>query len=387
MRCGQGKQISANGDVYEGGWKDNNRCGQGKYTSANGQVYEGEWKESKRHGQGKHTDLDGDVYEGGWLENKRHGEGTYTFANGQVCEGQWLNDELLELIQVLVVNRDTGHITKHICSSNKTLGCFLERSTKDLPHNKYFRVVHKERSLFLSSSRKKTLENLGINNGDEVEIGGICPSDTNGSSGSPNNTKKASKSKPQAKKRHKKPKRAKKQPGSPFSYVVSDDKQEHSKAMNPVLEELGQRLKERRNRLNNLATKKSAPKEKHRKPKKSNAPEAATQYVSINQHCAKRAGKVAYPILVGEVSNLYSTSKLLPGHLITIDLHGCSKAQALSKLDNSLPLWVDAAMRGSDPWVLGVDIVCGGGSQTLSGAVKKWIRINRQVANRPKGLA
>merc|ERR1711957_608916 len=107
LRREESKQTSSNGDMYEGGWKEHMRCGQGKQISANG-----------------------DVYEGGWMENKRHGEGTYTFANGQVCEGQWLNDELLELIQVLVVNRDTGNITKHTCSSAKTLGCFLDRSTK-----------------------------------------------------------------------------------------------------------------------------------------------------------------------------------------------------------------------------------------------------------------
>ncbi|KAL7540296.1 hypothetical protein ACHAXR_010011 [Thalassiosira sp. AJA248-18] len=41
-------------------------------------------------------------------------------------------------------------------------------------------------------------------------------------------------------------------------------------------------------------------------------------------------------------------------------------------------------MRGEYPWVIPVDIVCGGGSQILSEAVKAWIRNNRQVANRPK---
>ena len=57
-----------------------------------------------------------------------------------------------------------------------------------------------------------------------------------------------------------------------------------------------------------------------------------------DEHLAKKAGKVAYPILVGEASNLYKTSTMPHGHLATIDLHGCSTEEALEKLDNSLPV-------------------------------------------------
>ena len=41
-------------------------------------------------------------------------------------------------------------------------------------------------------------------------------------------------------------------------------------------------------------------------------------------------------------------------------------------------------MKGAYPWVIPVDIVCGGDVQVLSEAVKGWIQSNRQVANRPK---
>ena len=43
----------ANGQAYEGGWKDGKRHGQGKFTDAYGDTYEGEWKDGKKHGQGK----------------------------------------------------------------------------------------------------------------------------------------------------------------------------------------------------------------------------------------------------------------------------------------------------------------------------------------------
>ena len=60
--------------------------------------------------------------------------------------------------------------------------------------------------------------------------------------------------------------------------------------------------------------------------------------------------------------------------------------KALKKLDNSLPVWVDAVMRGNNPWVLGVNIICGGGSQILSDAVKEWICRDLQVANQSERL-
>ena len=38
------------------------------------------------------------------------------------------------------------------------------------------------------------------------------------------------------------------------------------------------------------------------------------------------------------------------------------------------------------PFVIAVDIVCGGGNQVLSELVAQFIRDNSQVANRPKGI-
>eukprot|EP00911_Craspedida_sp_UC1_P002268 UC1_evm1s1721 len=87
------KVTWANGNVYEGGWKDNKFYGQGKYTWSDGDVYEGEYKDDVQHGQGKFTagtngsgrDFTCDegfkahsVYEGGYHEGKRHGVGILT---------------------------------------------------------------------------------------------------------------------------------------------------------------------------------------------------------------------------------------------------------------------------------------------------------------------
>jgi hypothetical protein len=79
----------ANGDVYEGDWKDNKRDGKGKMTFANGDVYEGDWKDNKRDGKGKETFANGNVYEGDWKDDKRNGKGKETWANDYVYEGDW----------------------------------------------------------------------------------------------------------------------------------------------------------------------------------------------------------------------------------------------------------------------------------------------------------
>ena len=54
------------------------------------------------------------------------------------------------------------------------------------------------------------------------------------------------------------------------------------------------------------------------------------------------------------------------------------------KLNKSLPNWVETAMKGDDPWVIAMDIICGGGNQVLSEVVAKWIRNNSRVTNRSK---
>ena len=40
------------------------RHGEGKMTSANGDVYDGDWREDKPHGMGKCTYNDGNIYKG-----------------------------------------------------------------------------------------------------------------------------------------------------------------------------------------------------------------------------------------------------------------------------------------------------------------------------------
>jgi hypothetical protein len=56
---------------------------------ANGDIYEGQWKEGKMDGEGKSTYTDGNVHEGQWKDGKQDGQGKITFADGNVYEVQW----------------------------------------------------------------------------------------------------------------------------------------------------------------------------------------------------------------------------------------------------------------------------------------------------------
>ena len=89
---------------------------------------------------------------------------------------------------------------------------------------------------------------------------------------------------------------------------------------------------------------------------------------------------------VGEVQNLHRTTKSSRQGLsskFALDLHGHSREGALCWLDESLELWVDAAMKGSYPFLVQVTIVCGCGNQILEEAVEGWIRATRNVGKAP----
>ena len=72
---GQGTYVFADGNVYEGEYKDGKKHGRGTFKFASGGVYEGEYKDDKRNGRGTYKYADGDVYEGEYKEGNMHGQG------------------------------------------------------------------------------------------------------------------------------------------------------------------------------------------------------------------------------------------------------------------------------------------------------------------------
>ena len=83
----------ANGNKYDGEWKDDKKNGRGVYTFANGNKYDGEWKDGDFNGRGVMTYADGNKYDGEWKNHKNTGaaclrlqmEQQNTTANGRMA--------------------------------------------------------------------------------------------------------------------------------------------------------------------------------------------------------------------------------------------------------------------------------------------------------------
>jgi len=162
-------------------------------------------------------------------------------------------------------------------------------------------------------------------------------------------------------------------------------------AMEPVFNELRPKLKHIRDKLTALTLHKTPPKDRSKgiaRAKENDLPRLAAN-LSLNDtlNGGGKAGKIRYPILVGESTNLYKAHQLPSAGkgIITLDLHGCTRDKARCILKESLRDWVNNAMRGEYPFVIAVDIICGSGKQVISELVAQFIRDNSQVANRPKG--
>ena len=50
MREAKVKMLYADGNQYEGEWRENQRHGTGKMIYSNKDVYDGQWKRDKMHG-------------------------------------------------------------------------------------------------------------------------------------------------------------------------------------------------------------------------------------------------------------------------------------------------------------------------------------------------
>ena len=84
--------VCDGGDTYEGEMSDGKRNGTGYYKWKDGDSYEGTFKDNMKDGFGVNRFSDGSVYEGEFLENIKNGYGKYTFPDGSVYEGDFIND-------------------------------------------------------------------------------------------------------------------------------------------------------------------------------------------------------------------------------------------------------------------------------------------------------
>ena len=169
-------------------------------------------------------------------------------------------------------------------------------------------------------------------------------------------------------------------------------KVEHSKLLGKVYEEAESQFKEIRQRLNALNLERTKPKQRT-SPSKTTEPVEVVDNPLDDGQLGGKAGKTQFIIQVGEVSNLYKTTKTSSADRgrrnddnTLIDLHGLSAEEAVYRLDENLPNWIETAMKGTYPFVIPVKIVCGGGSQILAEVVENWIKQNDHVAKAPKNM-
>lgn len=307
----------------------------------------------------------------------------------------------LAIVEISFIEKGTG--TKHIVRlrSGHTFKVLVVLLAHEVGTDSTFiRITHNETPLFSSACANRKIEDLGICDGTTMTYFNAkqlrsAAQDVKSDS-SPKNTSSRKKSKSKrigrGSKTHKK-RNSNVQP----SYVSSTEenaKERHSKLLTTLFEEAEPVFKEIRKTLNDLAIQKSNNRSKKRTMSMSKVQPKTNNPSNVG--IGNSPGQIMFPIVVGNVDDLYKSSKRSSGRRhsqskngtrrLSIDLHGCTTDEALKALNESLPQWIDSAMRGSHPFVEVVDIITGSGKQILSETVEGWIRTKRQVANRPKSF-
>mmetsp|Transcript_11953 Transcript_11953/g.22147 ORF Transcript_11953/g.22147 Transcript_11953/m.22147 type:complete len:536 (-) Transcript_11953:192-1799(-) len=334
-----------------------------------------------------------DLISSDWQENSRSSKTkTSSSNNGQGKD--------LVMICIVVLDEDTKEEVKVQIGHSTTLKSLFNdyAQVRDLSLRS-LRFSFEGRTLFLSSAKNKTPEQLGMNDLAIITVTDLTQtSEEEESSATAAGSSHISYSK-NSSSRSKKGKRSKKKkaPAPPVQPSVTEKTQEelkieHSNILTKIHEEAQPQFKQIRQRLNNLSIERSRPKVKSRRPKF--VPPLLKTYFPHSTGLGGKAGKSHYVVQVGEVQNLYKTSKPRRGiqasatspRAFSIDLHGLTKAEASDLLNEKLPQWNDSAMSGSYPFVMPIEIICGCGNQILSEAVEQWIKINEKVSNAPKNI-
>lgn len=252
-------------------------------------------------------------------------------------------------------------------------------------------------TLFLSSVGHKTPEDMGMKHMDMITV-----TNTKASNRKQDEKKPVPQPKAQLKRKTSnagKGKQEKKQSAAQKPISLPDngresDKFVHSKLLTKVFEEMQPKLKIIRQQLNDLTLVRQNSKTKNSSAHKKTLREKPIGVPNPSLiGTAGKAGRVSFVVNVGRVENLYKTSKrrgrrsggAKKPSMAIIDLHGCTKTDALARLGTSLKEWLNTAMVGSYPWVIPATIVCGAGNQILSEVVEQWIKETKNVANAPKG--
>ena len=314
-----------------------------------------------------------------------------------------LTEWLLKINQTLFVNEcqnsDTALNRCWITIADKSKGTkqdiYINRTTKIkvmmalFAGSKCCRIVHRGKSVFLSDGGdEKRLNEIGVREKDVIIlIEKTTTSKVNEEKAlllaNGDNYCRKSAVHDTARKSMPRPRRTSSRKSSVDYDIVVPDRVKHSGLLTRVFEEAEPMFVRRRRMLNELAIKKCIPKVRNSQIKTEGSDPLCP---SIFSHVDVRgkAGKVHFSVTVGEPDFLYRTSKVHVNKIrscLTLDLHGCTKGEAIEKMNGLLPVWMATAMK-DHPYTVNVNIVCGGGHQILSETVEGWIKSQKNVANR-----
>jgi hypothetical protein len=305
------------------------------------------------------------------------------------------SDEELQEITITLSNIDDGSSREIAIKSSTCLrNLFTDYAEECGTPLRCLRFSFNGSTLFLSSLGRKTARDLNLTNGDCISVTSSLDttSGTTEEVDSPKQARHNSAKKGTGKKQQKRKKSNKSKPIVKLYETEETAKENHSIALSKLFKEAEPIFKVIRQRLNNLSLEKTSPKARRSSDKKRGESPTSIVCNPNTFGLGGKAGKTSYTVNIGQVENLYISSKHNSIHSkcssrqnAMIDLHVCTKDQAVAKLDEALVDWVDTAMKGEYPWVMPVEIVCGGGNQILSETVECWIKCHKNVANAPKG--
>lgn len=89
VRDGRGKLVLANGDIYDGHWREGKKEGHGIYIYASGVKYNGTWHSDKMDGYGSLIFPDGSSYSGEFSDGEISGTGTFNYTDKASYTGEW----------------------------------------------------------------------------------------------------------------------------------------------------------------------------------------------------------------------------------------------------------------------------------------------------------
>eukprot|EP00578_Thalassiosira_sp_NH16_P006686 CAMPEP_0181111228 /NCGR_PEP_ID=MMETSP1071-20121207/19159_1 /TAXON_ID=35127 /ORGANISM="Thalassiosira sp., Strain NH16" /LENGTH=436 /DNA_ID=CAMNT_0023195099 /DNA_START=1396 /DNA_END=2707 /DNA_ORIENTATION=+ len=260
-------------------------------------------------------------------------------------------------IDLIVIGSDGSRDELHTFPDT-TLRELIEfyKSMKNKPKS-VFRVKYMGKTMFLSSSGITSLHQLKITHRSFITVVEVKPPSQSTNAPVAKKDKQVStknignKSTKKGGKKSKKKRRE----GNNYENKGHDHfKVEHSKRMSLVFEEVDATFKDIRTRLGSLVLKNMRPKDKD----KSALRKRDSSGIKLDlppEGVGGKAGKVLFPLLVGEVENLYvSTKKGNKQNLrtLSVDLHGCSGEDAIKMLDRKLASWVNTAHMGVHPFLI-----------------------------------